>query len=140
MRRAITTAHTAAYLAAVRDRTGVMPKGLSRTERQELKGQIDGQLKYLAGFVADLKASKLSPAQAAARAAMYAGATRGTFYAARYLGLPFYPGQGSECKSNCKCAWKDNGDGSYTWELGAAEHCATCQSRAAGGPYRVRAA
>jgi hypothetical protein len=32
MRRAIATAHTAAYYAAIKERTGVMPKGLSKIE------------------------------------------------------------------------------------------------------------
>jgi hypothetical protein len=39
MRRAIATAHTAAYYAAIKERTGVMPKGLSKIERGELKAR-----------------------------------------------------------------------------------------------------
>jgi hypothetical protein len=138
MLRAITNAHMAAYLAAVRDRTGTMPKGLSRAERTEVKGAIDTQLTYLAGFVRDLQGSRLSPAQAAARAALYAGAVRGTFYQRRYPGLRAYPGDGSTpCKGNCRCTLDETADGVY-WRLSAAEHCAACAARAAGSPYQVR--
>jgi hypothetical protein len=139
MERAIRVSQTAAYLAAIKDRTGVIPKGLSKAERAELQTRIDAQLKYLDGFVADLRTGNLSPAQAAARAAMYAGANRGTYYAARFPGLPFWPGDGTECMSNCKCNWEQKGQ-SFYWVLSAAEHCPTCQSRAAGSPYTVEAA
>lgn len=146
MRRAITTAHTAAYLAAVRDRTGVMPKGLSRVERQELRDFIDRQLDYLAGFVKDLLASKLSPAQAAARAAMYGRASHTTYWAERTRGvpLPAMPGEGTQCMANCRCSWDVQtlaGDGNHDayWRMGAAEHCQTCTQRAATwAPVRIR--
>jgi hypothetical protein len=88
--------------------------------------------------VADLKAGRLTMAQATARANLYAGATRGTFEATRYPGLPFYPTEGCECKSNCRCSWEQKGD-SFYWRLSAAEHCPTCQTRAAGNPYTVSA-
>lgn len=140
MTTAITRSHTAAYVAATAERLGVSPRavaGLSRAERAELKQRIDAQLQYLAGFVDDLKAGALSMAQAQARAALYAGPTRGTFYAARFPGLPFYPTEGSECKANCKCAWRDDGGGAFTWVLNPAEHCDDCRSRASGSPYTV---
>lgn len=136
MERAIRISQTASYIAAVKDRTGVLPKGLSRAERRELDARIAAQVKYLDGFVADLKASKLSPAQAAARANLYAGPTRATYYATRYPSLPFYPCEGTECKSNCKCSWRQEGK-EYHWTLSAAEHCPTCQQRASGNPYRT---
>lgn len=139
MEQAIARSQTASYIAATAERLGVRPaavKGLSKAERRELQQRIDQQLKYLDGFVADLRAGRLTPAQAAARAALYAGPTRGTYYATRYPGLPFYPTEGSECKANCRCSWRQDGD-NYLWQLGAAEHCPTCQSRAAGNPYRI---
>jgi len=139
MERAIRLSQTASYIAATAERLGVSPKlvkGLSRAERKELDARIAEQIKYLDGFVADLKAGKLTMAQAQARAALYAGPTRGTFYATRYQGLPFYPTEGSECRANCKCSWHQEGD-EYHWRLAAAEHCPTCVSRAAGNPYRV---
>lgn len=139
METAIARAHTAAYVAATAERTGVSAaavKGLSRAERKELQSRIAEQHRYLDGFVSDLKAGRLTPAQAEARAALYAGPARGTYYEARYPGLPFYPTSGSECKANCRCAWEES-DGAYYWRLGAAEHCATCMSREAKNPYRL---
>ena len=143
MEIAIRRSQTAAYIAATAERLGVAPglvKGLSKAERKELDARIAAQLKYLDGFVADLKAGKLTMAQAQARAALYAGPTRGTFYATRYQGLPFYPTEGSECKANCKCEWHERSTGVFDWVMGAAEHCPTCQTRAADSPYKAEAA
>jgi len=142
MEVAIRRSQTAAYIAATAERLKTTPalvKGLSRAERKELDARIAAQLKYLDGFAADLKAGKLTMAQAQARAAMYAGPTRGTFYATRYQGLPFYPTEGSECMSNCKCSWEEKGSEFY-WRMSAVEHCPTCQTRAANNPYKVEAA
>lgn len=139
MAQAIQRAQTAAYIAGTAERLGVSPravKGLSRAERRELQAQVAAQMKYLDGFVSDLRQGKLTPAQAQARAALYAGPARGTYYGARFPGLPFYPTQGSECKANCRCSWEEHDDG-YHWQLGAAEHCPTCVSRAARNPYKV---
>jgi hypothetical protein len=141
MEVAIRRSQTAAYIAATAERLGVKPalvKGLSRAERAELNARIDAQLKYLDGFVADLRQGRLTMAQATARANMYAGASRGTYYATRYQNLPFYPTEGSECMTNCKCSWEQKGEQFY-WRLAAAEHCPTCQTRAADNPYTVSA-
>lgn len=139
MEQAIRRSQTAAYIAATAERLGTTPaliKGLSRAERRELDSRINAQLKYLDGFVRDLRAGKITMAQAQARAAMYAGASRGTYYATRYQGLPFYPTEGSECMTNCKCSWEQKGS-DYYWRMAAVEHCPTCSSRAAGSPYQV---
>jgi len=141
METAIRRSQTAAYIAATAERLGVTPsavKGLSRAERTELDARIDAQLQYLDGFVRDLRAGKLTMAQAQARAALYSGATRGAFYATRFQGLPFCPTEGSECMTNCKCRWEQQGDQFY-WRMAAVEHCPTCSSRAAGNPYQARA-
>jgi hypothetical protein len=139
METAIRRSQLAAYLAATKERTGVMPKGFSRAERKELDAKIAAQLKYLDGFVADLKAGKLTMPQAQARAALYSGATRGTYYATRYPGLNAYPGDGgTPCLGNCKCSLEQRGDLIY-WRLNPAEHCDGCVSRAAASPYSARA-
>ena len=146
MQAALVKAHTAAYLAGLGERSAggrvrawlsklVGVRALPKADREALKQLVAAQLDYLRGFAGALDG--LSEAQIAARAALYAGAVRGTYSRARYPKLPFYPGEGTECKGQCKCSWQDHGDGSYTWVLGAAEHCATCQSRASGSPYRV---
>lgn len=139
MERAIRLSQTASYIAAIKDKTGVMPRGLSRVERKELDTRIAAQLKYLDGFVADLKAGKLTMAQAQARANLYPGATRGTYFATRYPGLSTVPGDGSTpCLGNCKCYLEAQGNKVY-WRLTAAEHCAGCVSMAANNPYQVSA-
>lgn len=142
MELAIRRSQTAAYIAATAERLGVSPKavrGLSRAERAELDKRIAVQLKYLDGFVADLKAGKLTMAQAQARANLYAGAVRGGFYAARYPGLNAVPGDGgTPCKGNCKCTLEER-DGKIWWVLHPAEHCDGCVSRASGSPYTVSA-
>jgi hypothetical protein len=143
MEVAIRRSQTAAYIAATAERLKVSPaavKGLSKAERKELDARINAQLKYLDGFVADLKAGKLTMAQAQARAALYPGATRGTFYATRYPGLSAVPGDGSTpCNGNCKCYLEERGNKVY-WRLTSAEHCAGCVSLAAGSPYGMEGA
>lgn len=140
MQQAIKRSQTAAYIAAIKDKTGVMPKGLSRAERKELDARINEQLKYLPGFVQDLKDGKLSMAQAQARANLYSGATRGTYYATRYPGLSAVPGDGSTpCLGNCRCTLDERADGVW-WVLHPAEHCGGCLDMASGSPYKAEAA
>lgn len=142
MERAIRLSQTASYIAATAERLGTSPatiKGLSRAERRELDTRIAEQVKYLDGFVADLRAGKLTPAQAKARAALYAGAVRGGYYKARYPSLSNVPGDGSTpCLGNCKCTLEQRGDLIH-WHLNPAEHCDGCMSRAAASPYQVSA-
>ncbi len=135
MRKAIATAHSAATYAAIKERTGVMPKGLSRAERNDLKARVAEQLKYYDKFAA--QAGDMSDAAIAARAQLYVGAIKATYGEARHPGLPFYPTEGSECMTNCRCSWQDDGDGAYTWVLDAKESCPTCLDRASNNPYQV---
>ena len=136
MRKAIATAHSAATYAAIKERTGVMPKGLSRAERNDLKARVAEQLKYYDKFAA--QAGDMSDAAIAARAGMYAGAVRGTYYGARYPGLGQYPGDGgTQCLTNCKCGIFEKEDGLY-WEMSAAENCDDCIAMAAGSPYNAQ--
>lgn len=136
MERALVKAHTAAYLRGTADRTGVLATGLSRAERADVRALIADQLGYLRDFAA--AAPDLSPAAVAARAALYAGAFRATYYGARYPGLAFYPGDGTcACLTNCKCHLEHDDDGVF-WVLGPNDnHCDDCRDRAAGSPYTV---
>src|SRR5512138_1479255 len=110
MRRAIATAHSAATYAAIKERTGIMPKGLSRAERNDLKARVQEQIKYYDRFAE--QAGDMSEAAVAARAGMYAGSIRGTFYGARYPGLGQYPGDGNtKCLTNCLCSLDERDDG-----------------------------
>ncbi len=133
MRKAIATAHAAATYAAIKERTGVMPKGLSRAERNDLKARVAGQLKYYDKFAE--QAGDMSEAGVGARAQMYAGAVRGTYYGARYPGLSQYPGDGNtQCLTNCLCDLDEREDGVH-WVLDGGEHCDDCEAMAAGSPY-----
>lgn len=138
MEAALVKGHTAAVIAAQAERAGVsvnpeLFKGMSKATRAEIREAVQQQLDYLKGFLSEK--DDLSEVAIRARAAMYAGSVRGTYEKARNPGLPFYPGEGTECLTNCRCSWQDDGDGSFTWVLSAKESCATCQERAAGGPY-----
>lgn len=148
MEQAIRRSQTAAYIAATAERLGTTPalvKGLSKVERKELDARINVQLNYLDGFVADLKAGKLTMAQAQARAAMYAAATAQGYYAARWSDwiIPEYlmPGN-QQCMTNCKCrisvnAEGDSDTGILTREMGGTElHCAECPPLV--GSYEVK--
>lgn len=143
MEQAIRRSQTAAYIAATAERLGVRPTlitTLSKIERRELEARINAQLKYLDGFAAELKAGRLTMAQAQARADLYSGATRGTFYATRYPGLNAYPGDGgTPCMGNCKCSLEERKDGVY-WVLHPAEHCSGCIDMASGSPYTASSA
>lgn len=146
----IVRGHMAAWMAGTAERLGVPVDSpllsrarLSRAERKEVQGVVDAQLTYFRRFQSGMKG--MSEAQIAARAQLYAGATRGTYSTQRWGDwvLPFQPTEGSECMANCRCHWevKDNGDGtgSAVWRMGAAErHCTTCPSRASGSPYSVK--
>lgn len=135
MRKAIATAHSAATYAAIKERTGIMPKGLSRAERNDLKARVAEQLKYYDRFAE--QAGDMSDAAVAARAQMYAGAVRGTYYGARYPGLSQYPGDGNtKCLTNCLCSLDERDDGIH-WVLDGGEHCSDCEAMAAGSPYEV---
>lgn len=148
--RIIARGHMAAWMAGTAERLGVPVDSpllsqvrLSRAERREIQGVVDVQLRYFRGFQADMK--DMTPAQIAARAQLYAGATRATYSSKRWgdWQLPYQPGQGTECLSQCRCHWEvqDNGDGTGTavWHLGATErHCVTCPARASQSPYSVK--
>lgn len=141
MEKAITTAYTATYIASAAQRLGVPPDSpllsrsrLSRAERQDIARAVEGQLKYLRGFVADVQAGKLSPAQIAARANLYGPAIRAFYYGQRWgawdIPQNLLPGM-QACMGNCKCSVSvaDNGDGTgvLTRVMGGTEnHCTEC--------------
>ena len=140
VRRALIQGHTAAHLLGLAERLQVPLDGallsqarLSNAERVDIAKRVNAQLDYLKGFAAAVP--DMSAAAIAARANLYAGAVRASYYGARYPRLPSVPGDGSTpCKSNCKCTLEQRVDGIW-WVLGAAEHCIGCLDRAAGSPY-----
>lgn len=146
---AIARGHAAAAIAGTAERLGVSAgskllseRNLSRAEREEIKRAVAEQLPYLRQFAADVVAGRLSDAQIAARAGLYAGATRATYYAGRWYGwdlrgLPVPADGGTQCLSNCKCVAYVEGD-RWIYETTAAEHCPECLSRAARSPYQLQ--
>lgn len=122
MQQALAKAHTAAYVRGTADRTGIMPKGLSRAERADIKAKMASEFDFLKGFMQALPG--LSDAQVAQRASLYAGAPRATFYQA-FTGnaLPLYPGSCPQCFGRCRCSI-DRQDDSYYWN--ATNDKATC--------------
>lgn len=146
---AIARGHAASAIAGTAERLGVEAgskllneRNLSRAERDEIKRAVAGQLPYLRQFAADVAAGRLSDAQIAARAGLYAGATRATYYAGRWYGwdlrgLPVPADGGTQCLSNCRCVAYVEGD-RWIYKTTAAEHCATCLSRASRSPYPLR--
>lgn len=111
----------------------------SRMDMGLLRQSIQKQYHFLDGFAADIEKAiqnKTSLDFVAARAAMYAGSSKQSYWQqAIDVPLPAYPGDGStECKGYCKCDWKlecdDHGNVLATWKLGKADHCQTCVSRA----------
>jgi hypothetical protein len=111
---------------------------VTATEWQRLGGVVSEQERYLADFAAAIARGELTPAQIAARAAMYGDAARSSYHrgkAATYdgLALPGYPGDGlTNCLSRCLCSWSiDESDEEWraTWVLDGGEHCAGCVAR-----------
>jgi hypothetical protein len=134
--------HTAAYLSGAAERLSapagsalLNARNLSRAERADIARAVTDQAGYLNGFTASIERGDLSPAQIRARAASYAGGVKATYWEARAPGLPFYPGNGCECGTNCHCSWQQR-DGEWWWTLGGSvEHCDDCRRRADGSPY-----
>lgn len=143
MEAVIVRAHTAAMIGAIKDRTGVPPKGLSRAERADLQAAIAAQRPYLRGFASDVRGGALSPEAIARRAELYAGPVRATYEKGRWegRGLPAFPGDGqTACKAWCRCSWAQEEDGMH-WRLSAAEHCPDCLTNASRwSPYRAGSA
>jgi hypothetical protein len=149
MESIITRAHMAAALAAIADRTGQrvdsgLFKGLSRADRADIKALVTAQLNYLKGFVA--AAPGLSEAQIAARAALYAGTVRKSYYEMRWgawdIPPELIPGN-QTCMANCKCkiSVSDNNDGTgeLTREMGGTEyHCDECPALVGSYPVKRR--
>ena len=137
--RAIIEHHAAAYFAGQGTNT------LTAKGDAELGLLLQTQLDYLAGFAEAVDA--LTPAQAAARAALYAGPLRATYARGSTVlwDLPFYPGEGTPCMVNCHCAWEivvddlEELNARAFWRLGASEHCDGCKGRARANPYVFRA-
>lgn len=126
---------------------GLGPGGqFQESEIESILGPLlDFQFEKLRGFVDEIIAGKLSPAQIRARARMYIASARQAFERGRgvRLGwpeLPAYAGDCStQCCTNCRCHWfgvKANGLWHFYWVLDyLAEHCSSPLIDGKGRPF-----
>lgn len=133
--------HAAALMA------GQGSSQVSPQARAALKKTVASQLKYLNNFAVEIQDAPQFQPGWKARAELYAKGIGQSYWrgATKLLPLPAMPRDGtSQCLGNCNCAWSITelpGDGNYdcTWVMGAAEHCQTCQQRAADwAPLKIR--
>jgi hypothetical protein len=113
---------------------------ISEAAWKKLQTVLSQHYKYLDQFTKQL--DKLSEAQAAARAALYAQSAYQAYSVGQEhqagngrLTLPAYPGDiSTECGSNCRCHWRivqraDDGWDCYWIVDAAAESCKDCIER-----------
>lgn len=154
MERHLTTAHTAAYIAATAERLNIPANSplisrqrLSRAERADIRAAVDRQLEYLSGFAGAIRSGEMSPAAITARANLYGPSIKAFYYQQRWgdWEIPgnLLPGN-QQCLSNCLCSLldvRDNGDGTgvLTRVMGSTEqHCKECPPLAGDWPVRRR--
>jgi len=118
-------------------------------ERQLLGDIVAGQLKFLEGFNLEVQDSETFRQGWKARTDSYAMNIQQSWHrgsAGRVPFMPALPGEGTQCRSRCKCKWEvveldgEAGDYDLYWRLGASRrHCQTCPARAtAWSPYQIR--
>lgn len=139
--RDLLVGHYAAMMA------GRETRDLSRAARNQVLTTVAEQVDYLNKFADQIARTGWQEAYGA-RALLYGGSVKGTFWRGKSFGLDlgFYPGDGSSpCLGNCTCHleinWLDEEelDADVYWRLGATErHCGTCPERATQSPYRFR--
>lgn len=141
MAQSLLVAHYAAMME------GRSQRELSTQARALVNRLVGEQLDYLNGF-ADQLDQRGWEDKDAARAALYAGALKSTFWTGRTYGyeMPHVPGDGSTpCLVNCQCYLEideldqEEINVDVYWKLGAAEHCGPCVQRSQDwAPLRFR--
>lgn len=139
MQAAITRAHTAAYLRGLAERSagGRVREWLSRivgvralpsADRAALRERLAEQFGYLRGFVDALPG--MSDAAIAARAGLYGGAARASYWQAwAGAALECLRGGCESCFGRCRCSLDRTADGIYWRGPGDAHSCAACKGR-----------
>lgn len=132
MALSLLTGHYAGY------QTGRDTRSLSPAEQAYINRIVGEQLDYLNRFAAELDTREWTAADTA-RAALYVGAVKGTYWDGKTHGydLEAHPGDGqSECLGNCTCILEideidqERLDADVYWRLGSGESCPTCKRRA----------
>jgi hypothetical protein len=111
-------------------------RALSKADREVLKAGLAKQFEYLRGFVDALPG--MSDAQVAARAALYAGAVKSSYWNAwADESLPCVPGGCEECYGSCRCDLTRESDGIHWHCRDDHASCGACKERGATWqPYR----
>lgn len=96
-----------------------------------LGSQLRSQYGYLEDFAHSVQAGDVTGDAIGNRATMYARSAKQMYWRQTTAGvdLPAYPNDGSTpCSKggNCGCGWRDNGDGTYSWERSKADSCDDC--------------
>lgn len=116
-----------------------------------LDNLVNIQLGFLDAFADDIRANGWLAAYRS-RAQMYDSAVKQAYWngniikqAGRVLPLPAMPAEGTQCLSNCKCAWRvvtvdaDARDYDAFWERNVTDSCQTCVERERlWSPLRIR--
>jgi hypothetical protein len=131
MAQSLLVGHYAGYMDGRDTRT------LSPAEQARVNKRVGEQLDYLNRFAAELDQRGWEDRDGA-RAALYAGAVKASFWSGRTRGydLPAQPTEGSPCMVNCACSWEmdeldpEELDADFYWRLGPTEHCRVCIDRA----------
>lgn len=113
------------YALQVIAATGGDKNAVNPNDWLKLGNPLQQQYRYLADFAQDIQAGKLSTAQIAARAQMYADSAKTVYWRQVTPDFPTYPGE-QQCLGNCGCSWVDNGDGSWSWVRGKTDSCEDC--------------
>lgn len=137
--------HEAAYMLGVNSET------LTQFDLQTVDTFYLSQIAYLAAFALEMIAAGVILETLKARAEMYGGAICAPYWKGRTKGidLPGYPGEDTECMSNCRCRWDvktlDSNTGNYDayWKLAGdtpdGRNCQTCLGRSRDwSPYIIR--
>jgi hypothetical protein len=132
MAQALTKHAAAAYLSGARQTT------LNELARKRIAGDVRVQLQFLDQFAVEIQNADEFATGWTARAASYADSIKVPYWAGRtkLLPLPALPGEGSQCKTHCKCLWsidtldEDAGDYDATWIRNNTDSCQTCVERA----------
>lgn len=132
--------HAASYLA------GSGATALTPAAQAAVAGDVAAQLRWLGQFALTIKSGQAWERSWNARAAMYAQSIKTPYWrgATQMLPLPAMPAQGTQCLTNCGCAWEVqqlDGEGNYdaTWVRGKDDSCQTCVERAMSwAPVRIR--
>jgi len=144
MRDQLRTMHSAYYRLG---RGG----SLAQSDLARLEARLAQQYQFLEAWRDELAAGRVPNAAAMrARARLYLNAGNASLQDGRSAAiglppLPAVPGDGTTiCRANCKCTWQIvslPGEGNFDcyWRLRPAEHCPTCEARAAAWfPIRAR--